>query len=219
MNQLTEAVQVHGPVGAPDSTDDQLSGDAVLVSAALAGDECSFRVLVERHQKRIFRFLLRHAISSAEAEELTQEVFLQAYISLRTFNRQSRLTTWLTGIALNLVRNWINRSGGMRRCVEHTDPEAAQLQIQGVEDCAVQRDPESAVAYIDAIRALMEQFERLPPPSRECLILIVMEELPYEEVAQILNEPIGSVKSRVSRARRLLKERLPRGHLDALAGN
>lgn len=196
---------------------DTLANDAVLVSATLNGDEGSFRVLVERHQKRIFRFLLRHAITSAEAEELTQEVFLQAFISLNTFSGHSRFTTWLTGIALNLVRNWVNRSGASRPCVGVHDAFEEMVEVHDADHSVLHGDPESVIAYMDALRALLEQFELLPQPSRECLILVVMEELPYDEVAGILHEPVGSIKSRVSRARRLLKDRLPQGHFEALA--
>lgn len=84
--------------------------DFQLVEATLAGDAKAYRTLVERHERRIYRFLLKHVVRADEAEDLAQETFLQAYRSLRSYHGDGQFTTWLIGIGLNVARNHHNRS-------------------------------------------------------------------------------------------------------------
>ena len=191
--------------------------DVILVAAAKTGDEAAFRQLVERHRSRIYRFLLKHAISAAEAEELTQDVFLQAYVGLSTFNGNSRYLSWLTGIALNLVRNCTTRSPwrlmeiGFDTLSVGSEPASSVSSLNG-------GNPELAAAFSAALAALANHLGDLPAEARLSLMLVGMEELSYEEAAAVLGEPVGSVKSRVSRSRKQLRERMPAGHFDVLAG-
>ena len=183
--------------------------DTALVAAAQAGDAEAFRLLVERHYRRIYCFLLKHAISAAEAEELTQDVFLQAYLGLAKFRGESKCLSWLTGIALNLVRNYTTRSP-WRACEISVDiaPESAALAGSA----------EAAAAHFAALEAVAAGLALLSPEARESLMLVAIEGMPYEEAAALLDEPVGSVKSRVSRARRQLREQIDPSHLEALAG-
>ncbi|MBI4983898.1 MAG: sigma-70 family RNA polymerase sigma factor [Rhodocyclales bacterium] len=190
---------------------------AALVVAAQGGDASAFRQLVERHHRRIYCFLLKHAISAAEAEELTQDVFLQAYLNLAKFRGESKCLSWLTGIALNLVRNYANRSPW--RLIE-TDIDALppDLELATPQTGAGSGNPEYIAAHAAAMAALAAGLGKLAPEARESLMLVAIEGMPYEEAAAVLGEPVGSVKSRVSRARRQLRELVAPGHFEVLAG-
>lgn len=191
--------------------------DLALVAAAKAGDAPAFRQLVDRYHSRIYRFLLRHAISTAEAEDLTQEVFIQAYLGLASFNGDSRYLSWLTGIALNLVRNFATRSPwrfmeiGFEALAEGNEPASSSTTLGG-------GNPEMAAAFSAALAALANHLGQLPAEGRESLMLVAFEGLSYEEAAVVLGEPTGSVKSRVSRSRKQLREQLPTAHFETLAG-
>ncbi|MES2951276.1 MAG: RNA polymerase sigma factor [Pseudomonadota bacterium] len=193
------------------------SDEVLLVAAAKTGDEAAFRQLVERHRSRIYRFLLKHAISAAEAEELTQDVFLQAYLGLSTFNGNSRYLSWLTGIALNLVRNCTTRSPwrlletGLDTLPAGSEPASSDNSVSG-------GNPELAAAFSAALAALATHLGDLTVEARESLMLVGIEELSYEEAAAVLGEPVGSVKSRVCRSRKQLRECMPLAHFEALAG-
>jgi RNA polymerase sigma factor (sigma-70 family) len=183
------------------------------VVAAQNGDQLAFQEVVERHYRRIYRFLLKHAISAAEAEELTQEVFLRAYRAIGRFRRQSRVDTWLTGIALNVVRNYTSRSPWRMKENALLADDYARPTAAGPAS-----DPHYRACCSAALDAVAAGLGRLPPEMRECLMLVAIEGLSYEEVAALLGEPVGSVKSRVSRARQQLREHIDPRHLEALAG-
>lgn len=192
--------------------------DAFLVAAAKTGDEVAFRHLVEKHHNKVYRFLLKHAISAAEAEELTQDVFLQSYLGLSTFNGNSQYLSWLIGIALNLVRNCINRSPW--RLMESSGPDTllGGSDFPLLDSSLNGRNPELITAFSAALAALANQLGEIPVEARESLILVGLEELSYEEAARVLGEPVGSVKSRVSRSRKQLRERMSADHFQVLAG-
>jgi RNA polymerase sigma-70 factor (ECF subfamily) len=192
--------------------------DTALVVAAQAGDKQAFRELVDRHYKRVYRFLLTHAISATEAEDLTQETFLQAYLNLKSFRGEARCLSWLIGIALNLVRNYTRRS---RWRLNETDIDdmPAGFDVAAPSLGATSSNPEQLADYHEALRALEIGLEKLSPDARVSLVMVSLQGLPYEEVATLLGEPVGSIKSRVSRARRQLREHVDPRHLDVLASS
>jgi RNA polymerase sigma-70 factor (ECF subfamily) len=189
--------------------------EAALVDDARRGNPLALRRLVDVHRHRVTRFLLRHAITPAEAEELAQDVFLEAFRSLASFEGRSRYLSWLTGIAHNRVRNYVTRTPWRRHEVP-LDPalEAADLLV----DPRNGSNPEQAVAINEAVAALMKCIALLPPAARDALLRVGVDELTLEQAAARTGEPLGSLKSRVSRTRKTLRSRLSPDHFDALAG-
>jgi RNA polymerase sigma factor (sigma-70 family) len=190
------------------------ASEAMLVAQARGGDATAQRRLVELHQARLHRYLLGHAITAAEAEELTQDVLLEAFRSLASFQGGSRYLSWLTGIALHRVRNYVTRSAW--RGVE------VPLRPDHAVDAASLYDrspmsPERAAAYGEAFHALMRCIELLPRDARDSLLRIGIEEMTWEEAAACTGEPLGSLKSRVSRARKAVRQRLGPSHFETLA--
>ncbi|MEY4757912.1 MAG: hypothetical protein RJA34_2810 [Pseudomonadota bacterium] len=191
--------------------------DIVLIEAVKAGNTPAFGQLVNRYRNRIYRFLLRHAISAAEAEDLTQEVFIQAYLGLASYTGNSRYLTWLTGIALNLVRNFVTRSPWRLMEIEF-DAMADGNEPSSSSSTLGNYNPAMAAAFSAALAALANKLGQLPVEGREALMLVAFEGFTYEEAAVLLGKPVGSVKSWVSRSRKQLREEVPSDHFEALAG-
>jgi RNA polymerase sigma-70 factor, ECF subfamily len=178
-----------------------LDPDLADVHAAKAGQSSAFTLLTDRLQLRVFRFILRQAASKQDAEDLTQETFLEAYRRLDSFQESSRFSTWVLGIAQNIVRNYRNRSPQFRYQTVSSDS-LLNLTDQG-------ENPEELLQQknrMDRLKIGIEQ--HLTPELQQALTLVTLEGMDYQEVAEILQIPVGTVKTRVYRARQALREHL-----------
>lgn len=177
-------------------------GDRRAAKTPAAGDdtETLFRQLVNDHQKRLYRFILKNIGNSADAEDLMQQAFAEAARSYATFRGESALSTWLYGIAMNLTRNYLSRAPHRKYGFEN-DESLEHLAADSV-------DPAEALAQRQALCALQRELAELPDEMREVLLLVALDELSYEEAAVMLSIPVGTVRSRVSRARTKLRQRL-----------
>jgi RNA polymerase sigma-70 factor (ECF subfamily) len=156
--------------------------------------------LVEQHRERLYTFVRRHIGHPDDAEEIAQEAFVQACEAISRFRGESQLSTWLYGIAMNLVRNYLSRAPHR----VHTF--VGEETLATVSDS---RDPvEERVDRERALARLAAELGNLAPEMREVLLMVALDELSYEEAATLLSIPIGTVRSRVFRARAALKERL-----------
>lgn len=163
-------------------------------------DEPTFRALVADQHKRLFRFVLKHVKNPTDAEDLTQQTFIEAWRSMQNYRGESSLTTWLFGIALNLVRNHLTRSAGRR--YEFVSDEI--LQHRASED----ETPSETAERRQRWTVLDRELAMLDPEMLSVLVTVGMEGLSYQEAAELLNIPIGTVRSRLSRVRTHLRERL-----------
>ena len=173
----------------------KLSGpdDNAVVKAVLAGAKEEFRVLVERHQDMIFSLIARQVGETALAEELAQEVFVKAFLNLKQFRHEARFSTWLVRIALNHVRTWFSS----RRFKQSTRTDSFNPVFH---EGALRADG----ALEDESRLLgrfREAFARLPSRLRDVLCLCAFEGKSYEEAAAVLRIPVGTVRSRLNKAR------------------
>lgn len=180
--------------------------DASLIERILAGQTELYGQLVQRHQQRICRFIASYEHSVPEAQDLAQETFLQGFASLSKFHGQAQFSTWLTGIALNLIRNHIGRRPG--RCFSHLDISDYTDSLA----CAESEGPEQQHACKERMLAVLDAVGALAPDLREAVKLVALQELSYQEAAELLEVPVGTVKSRVCRARTQLADAL-RPHL------
>lgn len=162
-----------------------------------------FRQLVDAHQKRLYRFILKNVGNSTDAEDLAQQAFAEAVRSFVTFRGESELSTWLYGIAMNLVRNFLSRSPHRIYHFE-TDEGLADSELD-------HKNPADQVESDEVLIRLQAELDGLPPEMRDVLVLVAIEDLSYEEAATMLSIPIGTVRSRVARARAALRTRLARG--------
>lgn len=178
--------------------------DTALVARSLQGDRAAFDRLVQRYQHPIYSLCLRMTGDPAAAEEVGQDVFLSAWRALRTFRQEARFDTWLRRIAVNKSKN--HRLHGTRRAADRHDSvdaptaeDRAPLQlVQGG------RGPESGLERRQAAALLQAGLDQLDPDHRSVILLRDMEDLDYDEIAEILEIPRGTVKSRLHRARTAL---------------
>jgi RNA polymerase sigma-70 factor (ECF subfamily) len=177
------------------ATESALS-DQALVEAAVNGDADCFSLLVVRHQNRVYRFILKNVNHAADAQDLAQDTFIEAYLNLPGFRGDSGFSTWLLGIALNRIRNYVNRAPERR--FNHVSVDLL-CELAGTID-----NPSIVLEKRELLLAARQGMDRLPPDLRQILILVSFEKISYKEVAEILGIPMGTVKSRLNRAREML---------------
>jgi RNA polymerase sigma-70 factor (ECF subfamily) len=174
--------------------DVQRTDEADLVRRLRAGDRTAFRTFVALHQEGVYALALRLMDNEAEAMDLTQDVFVEAWKGMTRFRQESRVGTWLHGIAVRVARQQWRR---LRRRSEREGRYASESH----DDAVVRAMPE---ASIDLERAIAE----LPPRMRMALVLHHIEGLPQSEVARLMGVAEGTVKAHVHSARKILQERL-----------
>ena len=176
--------------------------DAKLVAASKNGNQDAFAVLVQRHQHRVFNLVYRMLQQYDEANEVTQETFLAAWQGLPSFRGDARFSTWLYRIAYNCCLKQVEqrkRDKALQTAIQ------AEQQIENA-NCETRVDAEIDARERQTL--VREQLSTLPTKYRLVLVLRHLQEKTYEEMAEILAMPIGTIKTHLFRARTLLKERL-----------
>lgn len=183
--------------------------EAKLIERLVARDERAFNELVHAYGRRVGALVLRMLGNRAEAEDLTQEVFVQVFKAIGTFRGDSKLSTWIYRIAVNLCKNR-SKYLRVRHAGEQDELEAVAERVplgQATKANVAQIErPDEAMAGKQVERIVQNAILQIDPTFRECLILRDVEELSYEEIEQITGLPAGTVKSRIFRARAQLKE-------------
>jgi len=175
-----------------------LDPDSSLVARCLRGDETAWEELVRLHTRRIYALCYRFTGSGAEAQDLTQEVFLRVFRTLRTFrSAEGSFATWLARVTRNLLIDHYRRT----RQERVTDSIEEQLPLLEEEGAAASVRPDHAVAGREASEILQATLQRLSPDLREAVILRDLQEMEYREIAHVLEIPEGTVKSRINRGR------------------
>jgi RNA polymerase sigma-70 factor, ECF subfamily len=181
--------------------------DQELVARAQRGDKRAFELLVEKYQRKLARLLSRFIRDPAEVEDVTQEAFIKAYRALPAFRGDSAFYTWLYRIGINTAKNYLMALG--RRAPTSTEVEAEEAE--GFEDGEQLRDintPESMLLSAEIARTVNATIEQLPEELRTAIQLREIEGMSYEDIARIMDCPIGTVRSRIFRAREAIAERL-----------
>jgi RNA polymerase sigma factor (sigma-70 family) len=187
-----------GRAGARDQAEKTLDPDASLVSRCLRGEESAWEELVRLHTRRVYALCYRFTSSNPEAQDLTQEVFLRVFKTLRTFRSgEGSFSTWLARVARNLLIDHYRRT----RQERVTDSIEEQLPMLEEEGASAPARPDQVLAGMEASRALQATLQKLSPDLREAVILRDLQELEYREIAVVLGIPEGTVKSRINRGR------------------
>jgi RNA polymerase sigma-70 factor (ECF subfamily) len=186
-----------GVRGAYNLVERNLDPDFSLVSRCLRGDETAWEELVRLHTRKVYGLCYRFTNSASEAQDLTQDVFLRVFRTLRTFRAmEGSFATWLTRLTRNLLIDHYRRS----RHDRVTDSIEEQLPMIEESGGAAAR-PDQAVAGREAREILQATLQRLSPDLREAVILRDLQEMEYREIAGVLAIPEGTVKSRINRGR------------------
>ena len=181
--------------------------DSQLVARAQQGDKQAFNLLVEKYQRKLTRLLSRFIRDQAEVEDVTQEAFIKAYRALPAFRGDSAFYTWLYRIGINTAKNYLMAMG--RRAPTSTEVEAEEAE--GFEEGEQLRDintPESVLLSNEIAQTVNATIEKLPEELRTAIQLREIEGMSYEDIARVMDCPIGTVRSRIFRAREAIAEQL-----------
>ena len=189
------------------SSKPQITGDpdVVLIDRTLAGDDQAFETLVKQHESRVYRTALGIVGKPEDAEEALQDTFMKAYQHLKEFRRDSRFTTWLTRIAINAA---LNKLRGQRETTSLDDEGELNAEFMPQHCEPWQENPERSYAKEEIRRIVQEAIQSLPAEYRAVLVLRDISELDTVETAEALGLSIAATKSRLLRARLMVREKL-----------
>jgi RNA polymerase sigma-70 factor (ECF subfamily) len=201
-------LRVAGP-----ADDDPRAAEAAFVARLKARDEQAFNELMVLYQRRVFALVFRMLGRRAEAEEVTQDAFLQVFRAIDSFRGESKLSTWLFRLAVNLSKNRMKRNArrasGKHRDLDSLADHADLGAAEGVSVGRVDR-PDEAAQGKQLEQIVKRAFTQLEPEFRQLVILRDVEDLSYEEIAEVTGLPRGTVKSRIHRGRAQLRARVER---------
>ena len=182
------------------------ANDQALVERVQQGDKRAFDVLVMKYQSRVVKVITRYLRDPVEAMDLAQEAFIKAYRALPNFRGESAFYTWLYRIAINTAKNHVVAQG---RRPPMDDVEASEAEFyEGPSALKDTSTPERMVLRDEIERVVFDAIEALPEDLRTAITLRELEDMSYEEIAEVMNCPIGTVRSRIFRAREAIDKKL-----------
>lgn len=174
--------------------------DQILVQRAQAGDQSAFDQLVSKYQRKLGRLLSRFIRDSAEVEDVTQEAFIKAYRALPSFRGDSAFYTWLYRIGINTAKNYLVAQGRRAPTSTQFDSEEAET-FESADQLRDINTPESLLMSKQIGETVNAAIDALPEELRRAIVLREIDGLSYEEIAEMMDCPIGTVRSRIFRAR------------------
>jgi RNA polymerase sigma-70 factor, ECF subfamily len=181
--------------------------DQQLVERVQRGDKAAFDLLVAKYQRKIFRLLSRLVRDPAEIEDVAQEAFIKAYRALPNFRGDSAFYTWLYRIAINTAKNYLVSQGRRAPTSTEADIEEAETFDDG-DQLRDLNTPDSMLLTKQVADAVNRAIEQLPEDLKTAIVLRELEGLSYEEIAESMGCPIGTVRSRIFRAREAIAAEL-----------
>jgi len=181
--------------------------DQVLVERAQGGDKHAFDLLVSKYQRKLGRLLSRFIRDPAEVEDVSQEAFIKAYRALPSFRGDSAFYTWLYRIGINTAKNYLVSQGRRAPTTTEFDNDEAET----FDDASQLRDintPESLLLTKQIGQTINDAMDALPEELRAAIVLREIDGMSYEEIASIMDCPIGTVRSRIFRAREAVAGKL-----------
>ncbi|WP_421229773.1 RNA polymerase sigma factor RpoE [Aeromonas enteropelogenes] len=185
---------------------DQNLLDEQLVERVQRGDKAAFNLLVKKYQHKVVNLVARYVNNPGDVPDVAQEAFIKAYRALPTFRGESAFYTWLYRIAVNTAKNYLTSQG---RRPPSSDVEADEAESYGGGEALQEVSTPENLALTDEIkRTVFASIEALPEDLRTAITLRELEGLSYEEIAEIMDCPVGTVRSRIFRAREAIDKKL-----------
>lgn len=181
--------------------------DAKLVARVQQGDKQAFDLLVLKYQRKIQRLLSRMLRDQSDIDDVMQEAFIKAYRALPQFRGDSAFYTWLYRIAINTARNWMSSQGRRPSSPGLNQTEDGET-FDEIDNLTDNNTPESVLASHEIASTVNSAIEQLPEELRCAIVLREIDGLSYEEIAETMDCPIGTVRSRIFRAREAIAAKL-----------
>ncbi len=180
--------------------------DWLLVRRVQAGEKAAFDLLVKKYQQKVMNLVSRYIKDNAEVMDIAQEAFIKAYRALPNFRGESAFYTWLYRIAINTAKNFLVAKG---RRPPGTDVEASEAEAYSNVDALKEHaSPERMVLSHELKQILFDAIEKLPKDLKKAIELRELEGLTYEQIAEEMDCPVGTVRSRIFRAREIIDEKI-----------
>ncbi|MEP6756184.1 MAG: sigma-70 family RNA polymerase sigma factor [Chthonomonadales bacterium] len=185
------------------------NADTILIERCQANDAAAFNEIVARYKSRVHNYVARMVGPNSDAEDLTQEVFIRAYVNMHSFQSRASLNTWLYRIATNICIDFARKTKRVKAnttTLMREDEESGEEIERDIPDSKF--EPQSVLMNRELGDKLEQALELLPEKLRTVVLLHDIEGLAYDEIAHIIECPLGTVKSRLFNARAALRERL-----------
>ncbi len=183
------------------------ASDQAIVERVQQGDKEAYNILVLRYQHKVCDIAYKYVNNYVDANDIAQESFIRAYRALANFRGESSFYTWLYRIVSNTAKSYLEQNQKHRYSVDVDDPEFDNQQ--DVKGLLISNDSPDALLESDELHKIVSQaMEDLPKDLKRAIVLREVEEMSYEDIASIMDTPIGTVRSRIFRARQFIEDRL-----------
>lgn len=183
--------------------------DAKLVLGAQNGNQDCFNQLVKKYEKLVYNTAFQYVKSADDAFDISQNTFMKAYIKLNSFRGSSKFSTWLYRIAQNCSKDYIRyRNNHITSSITVEDDESDEESQLDIPDTDINNLPEESLERNEINRSVRAAIDSLPEEQREIIILRDIDGVSYEDIAAMLDLELGTVKSRINRARKKIKDYL-----------
>ena len=182
--------------------------ESEIIKNILEGNRNAYQILVERYQTMVFHTCLGFVHNKEDADDLTQEVFIQAYLSLKTFKGEASFSTWLYRIAINASLNKVRRSSRYNFLQRFDILFGSGKESDTIHPDMDSDDPEKILLRNEQREWVQKALNSLPEKQRSALVLSKYEDLPQKEIAEIMNTTEGAVEALLQRAKSNLREKL-----------
>lgn len=183
------------------------ASDQAIVERVQQGDKEAYNILVLRYQHKVCDIAYKYVNNYVDANDIAQESFIRAYRALANFRGESSFYTWLYRIVSNTAKSYLEQNQKHRYSVDVDDPDFDNQQ--DVKGLLISNDSPDALLESDELHKIVSQaMEDLPEDLKRAIVLREVEEMSYEDIASIMDTPIGTVRSRIFRARQFIEDRL-----------
>ena len=180
--------------------------DLQLVRLVQRGNRHAFDLLVKKYQYKVAGIAQRFASNPADVQDIAQESFIKAYKAMESFRGESAFYTWLYRITVNTAKNFVVKNAGRGISVDVDTPDIEAYD--GSERLHQGDNPENILESSDVKRVIKEALQSLPDDLRQAITLREIDDMSYDEIADVMGCPVGTVKSRISRAREIINRKL-----------
>ncbi|MGN1281086.1 MAG: RNA polymerase sigma factor RpoE [Succinivibrio sp.] len=184
----------------------QASGDEAIVKRVQAGDANAYNILVIKYQHKVIQIISRFLTNSADVNDVAQEAFIKAYRAINTFRGESSFYTWLYRIATNAAKSYVESNGKYKNHVDVDSEEFQSIDAQGA--LATRETPDRIIESQELQQVIVSAINALPEELRQAITLREVEGMSYEDISLITKVPVGTVRSRIFRARQFVEERM-----------